>query len=1074
MSKPTYEELEKRVKELEKAETEHERTETILQNRPDILDLFFKHTLDCVVLLDKDFNFIRVNEAYAKVCQREVSEFPGHNHFEFYPSDAQAIFEDVVKTKEPFKITARPFEFPDHPEWGVTYWDWVLVPILNDKEEAFLLIFTLKDVTKRINAENELKKHQEHLDELVQKRTAELHIEITDRKKTEEELRQYEHIISATSDHMSFLDQNYIYQAVNEAYLNAHQKTREEIIGHSVADILKANVFKQLVKEKLDRCLAGEEIQYQSWFDFPGLGQRYMDVVYYPYIEADQSISGIIVSSHDITDCKKAEEALRKSETLLTETGRMAKVGGWEVDVKTLEISWTEETYRLHEVPLSHKPSLEEAINFFHPDDRQKLETAIQKALEHGEPYDMEIRFITAKGKHLWTHTNCKPITVNGKTVKLTGTFQDITERKKAEEALKKSEENAQKYLDIAGTILVALNNKGEVALINRKGCEVLGYAKEDIIGKNWFDNYIQKKTLEAGIMDVFNQLIKGEVKLVEFYENPILTKGGEERLIAWHNTIIHDDTGKIVGLLSSGEDITERKKAEEALRESEKRFHNLADLLPQIVCETDNHGKLIYVNKNAYDVFGYSEDDFNEGINAMQTLIPEDRERAKQNIMNVLSGKKVGYSEYTALKKDGSTFPIILYSSPIIKENNVVGLRGIIVDITERKRLEEQLQIRQRMDSLGTLASGIAHDFNNLLVGIIGNIDMLNMDSEGLTELQKEYLNNAMKSSERAALLIGQFQTLSRGTVAGNVSVDVYEAADEVFGVLEETTDRLMKKKIDLGQGKFYITASPTELNQVFMNLGMNAVYAIEEKGVKRGDYISIKAEDCSITGTDITGLSEGEYVHIIFEDSGTGMTDEVRRKAFDPLFTTKEMGTQKGQGLGLAIVYNIVTRNHGGHITIESSVGKGTTFHIYLPKTHSEAQAIPEEIMGVAGGDETVLIIEDEDIILKLVRNILEKSGYTVLTAEDGEKGLDIHKKKKDSIDLVILDLTMPEMSGQMVFEKMLKIDPKVKVIISSGHSEEETRKGILSLAKGYLEKPYKIRELAQAVRAVLDTWD
>ncbi len=181
------------LEELRKRESGSRRIKPIesnIQNYPGLLDLFFKHTLDCVVLLDKDFNFIRVNEAYAKVCQREVSDFPGHNHFEFYPSDAQAIFEDVIRTKEPFEITARPFEFPDHPEWGVTYWNWTLVPILNDKEEIFLLVFTLRDVTKQINAENELKKHQKHLDELIQERTAELQLEITERKHIEKELQK--------------------------------------------------------------------------------------------------------------------------------------------------------------------------------------------------------------------------------------------------------------------------------------------------------------------------------------------------------------------------------------------------------------------------------------------------------------------------------------------------------------------------------------------------------------------------------------------------------------------------------------------------------------------------------------------------------------------------------------------------------------------------------------------------------------------------------------------------------------------------------------------------------------------
>ena len=255
-------------------------------------------------------------------------------------------------------------------------------------------------------------------------------------------------------------------------------------------------------------------------------------------------------------------------------------------------------------------------------------------------------------------------------------------------------------------------------------------------------------------------------------------------------------------------------------------------------------------------------------------------------------------------------------------------------------------------------------------------------------------------------------------------------------------------------------------------MNLGTNSAHAIEERGIKQGDYINISAEEYNAQSEDATGLPAGEYVHILFEDNGLGMPDDIKSKAFDPLFTTKEKGTQKGQGLGLAMVYNIITQKHNGHITIDSVEGKGTTFHIYLPKADPGEQLATEDLIETAGGHETILVIEDEKIIRNLVKRILKKYGYNVLTSSDGKKGLEVYKENKDSIDIILLDLTMPEMSGQMVFEEMLKIDPNVKVMISSGHGEEETRKGILSLAKGYVKKPYKIDELARSIRSILDS--
>ena len=375
-------------------------------------------------------------------------------------------------------------------------------------------------------------------------------------------------------------------------------------------------------------------------------------------------------------------------------------------------------------------------------------------------------------------------------------------------------------------------------------------------------------------------------------------------------------------------------------------------------------------------------------------------------------------------------------------------------------------------MDSLGTLAGGIAHDFNNILAGIMGYIDILSLESDGFTETQKEYLKNAEIGCNRAADLISKFQALSRGSVSEKTSVDIYGVAQKIFDSMDVNTGRIIEKRLDLKPGEFYVLVNPSELNQVFLNLGTNAVQALESRDIKQENYIRITAIDYKSGIQDRTRLPEGEYIHILFEDNGIGMSGEVRRKAFNPLFTTKEKCNEKGQGLGMAIVYNIVTRIHNGHIEIESEEGKGTIIHIYLTKGQPKKETKTKEDKGIIGGTETILVVDDETIILGLAKNILKKYGYNVLTAVDGEKALEIYKEQVDSIDGVILDLTMPKMSGGEAFEKMLKLDTKVKVIISSGHSDEDTRKGILSLAKGYVKKPYRIMELTTAVREVLDS--
>jgi len=400
----------------------------------------------------------------------------------------------------------------------------------------------------------------------------------------------------------------------------------------------------------------------------------------------------------------------------------------------------------------------------------------------------------------------------------------------------------------------------------------------------------------------------------------------------------------------------------------------------------------------------------------------------------------------------------------------NIYGL-----DITERRHLEEQLQIRQRMDSVGTLAGGIAHDFNNLLAGVIGYLDiLLKREGEGLSETQRTLAANALASGFRAADLVKQFQSLSRGYTPEKRSLDLHYMAEEVFSLLDTTTDRLIEKIIALPPESFYVLANPAELHQVLLNLATNAVRAIEIKGIRPGDFIRIGAENSRLEADNTLNLEAGDYVHIRFSDSGAGMSEEVKQHAFDPLFTTQAKSTQKGQGLGLAMVYNIITRRHGGGIDIESTPGKGSVFHIYLPqaakpKTKSEEQELPE-----MGRGETVLVIDDEKHVRQLAREILESQGYRVLSAGDGAEALELWRENRQEIACILLDLIMPVMSGQGFLEQVQQDAPAVKVIISSGYSQEAARLDASLKKHPFLPKPYQMEDLLHTVRELIDGGD
>ncbi len=276
--------------------------------------------------------------------------------------------------------------------------------------------------------------------------------------------------------------------------------------------------------------------------------------------------------------------------------------------------------------------------------------------------------------------------------IAIVGAIRDVTEKIRAEEALRAERDKARLYLDISSVIFVALDKNGSVKLVNKKGCQVLGLAKEEIIGKNWFDHCIPER-LKEETRAVFNQMMAGEIAPFEYFENAILSADGKERIIAWHNTHIQDKDGIITGTLSSGEDITERKLAEKALQESEERFRDMAELLPEIIFEIDIQGKLTFVNRSAFTQFQYTEAEFINGLNALEMIVPEDRERGMSNIMKILGGEHVGLKEYRALRKDGSSFPALFHSAAVIRDGKPAGLRGIIIDITERKKMEEALK---------------------------------------------------------------------------------------------------------------------------------------------------------------------------------------------------------------------------------------------------------------------------------------------------------------------------------------------------------------------------------------------
>ena len=518
--------------------------------------------------------------------------------------------------------------------------------------------------------------------------------------------------------------------------------------------------------------------------------------------------------------------------------------------------------------------------------------------------------------------------------------------------------------------------------------------------------------------------------------------------------------------------DLAACRETEKELEQSRRAFRELAGLLTEGVFECGHDLRITYANPAALKIFGKENLPSCKNICCLDFIAPNDRERAEKNISSIRHGTYTGPNEYRALRSDGSVFPAFFHSMPVYVDGRLKGVRGIIVDLTEQRLLEEQLLQRQRLDSLGILAGGVAHDFNNLLSGIMGYLNVLTLNNDNMTEKQKRYIDNILDSVKRGSSIISQFQQISGGAEDQSEPLDIYPVARDVFNILERTTDRLIKKHLDIEPGTFFIRGRADELHQVLMNLATNAVHAIEEKGAASNDYIRLAAFDSGTSGKTAECDAQDGRVILEFEDTGKGMTEEVRKKAFDPLFTTKSKGHgTPGNGLGLAMVNKIVTRNLGADISVSSFPGGGCTFRLQLKKSdppRSQTECSPSCRVG---GTETLLVVDDDPLVRESAVTGLTDYGYEVITAEDGKEGLEIFQSEHKRIQLVLLDLNMPKISGCDLFEKMLETDPDVRVIITSGYRESYNDREVLLCAKRYLQKPYELHELEKTVRETLD---
>jgi PAS domain S-box-containing protein len=636
-------------------------------------------------------------------------------------------------------------------------------------------------------------------------------------------------------------------------------------------------------------------------------------------------------------------------------------------------------------------------------------------------------------------------------------------QRKRWESALRAGEQTLQLVLSGADLGFWDLDVKNGSVKVNEKVLSLIGYSAGEIESTVSAWRTFLHPDEKQRVLDVLNSHFE---KRLEQYEDEfrIRSKDGSWKWVLARGRVVkRDEDGSPIRMTGTLLDISQRKRSELAQR----RLATAVEQALEGMVMTDTRGIIEYVNPAYEKITGYTRE---EMMGRTLSLFENEENdfAVTQSILQSLSRGERWSGHFTRKRKDGVIFEEDVMIAPVSDPRGAI-LNFVVVerDVTREAALQRQLLQAQKMEAIGTLAGGIAHDFNNLLQITLGYSELLltekNDKDPDYSDLKK--INNAAKSG---AELVRSLLTFSRKVESELTPLNLNRQVKQLEALLERTIPKMIDIRLQLGEGLQRVNADPTQIEQILMNLAVNARDAMPDGGtltIGTRD-VELDQEYCQFHAN----VEPGEYVLLSVSDTGHGMDKQTLEHIFEPFYTTKELG--RGTGLGLATVYGIV-KQHGGHVTCYSEVGRGSTFNLYLPAISGTTETDLEKSMEMpAFGTETVLLVDDEELIRNLGERILQRSGYTIITANNGSEGLETYTRGKDRIDLIILDLIMPQMGGKDCLKGLLKINPKVKVLITSGYAADGSTKECIELgAKGFVAKPFKYKEFLRQVRKALD---
>jgi PAS domain S-box-containing protein len=835
----------------------------------------------------------------------------------------------------------------------------------------------------------------------------------------------------------------------------------------------------------------------------------------------------------------------------------------------------------------------EAVYDLVHPRDRSWVQKAFTEGLRTpGPAAPIELRFPHKDGSWRWLEAIGNNLLGDPELRCVVVTCRDVTDRKVRESEVQLRWNQTQQFLDVAEVMFVALDRDGRITLANRKALRLLGYDDEgDLLGRDWFGTCLPPE-IAPQVRQVFRDCMAGTVDGASYYENPVRTRDGHTRLIAWHNVVLRETTDRPVGTLSSGEDISHRKEIEQELL----KFRLGIEKSSEVVFLTDVDGKIRYANPSFERVYGYASEEvigktprilksgkmstktyeeFWKALLSKQVVTGELVNQTKHGILITVEssvspvlGEDSSIIGFLAIQRDiskrketeralrrseagyreliqhavygiyrstpdgkfvsvnpalvqmlgyGSEAELLsvdlatdIYASPAQRDRMIerygdkpriagidvdwrrkdgtvitVRLSGrsvpdgtgriqfyemLVEDVTERRALEQQLRHAQKLEAIGQLTAGIAHDFNNILTTIIANADLaLDAASPDDTELRSD-LSEISGAGRRAAEMIKKLMAFGRREHLDMEPIELAPLIGETVSMLRRVLPENIQIEFSAAEGSSLIQGNRGAIEQILLNLGGNARDAMPQGGELR---LSVSQFTMDAEYHRVHGWGKpGDYVRLAVSDTGTGMDGRTSARIFEPFFTTKAIG--HGTGLGLAMVYGLV-KQHSGFIDVHSEVGLGATFNLYFPLSEAtEAAVQPQGSPELPHGNETILVVEDEEAIRRSAQRILERYGYRVLAAPDGEEALGFLREHGDEIDLVITDVVMPKLGGMQLYEEARDAGTAPPFLFTSGYAPDEAMRHLGSTGAAelsFLRKPWTVSDLVLGVREALD---